>query len=68
MKFFTQLPRIQAPGLLPAVLVSFFAFAPPLAAQQECLPPGLGQSSSRNIFTERQEMDIGDAVAEQMKQ
>ena len=67
MKFFTQFPRLQASGLLLSVTVSLFAFTPRVAAQQECLPPGLAQSSSQNIFTERQEMDIGDAVAEHLQ-
>jgi len=67
MKFSSKSPRLQASGLLLSLIGLFFASAPRLAAQQECLPPGLGQASSPNIFTERQEMDLGDAVAEHLQ-
>lgn len=50
---------------IPALIL---ALAMPVTAQQECLPPGLTQQiSSQNIFSERQEMDIGDAVAEHLQ-
>jgi WD40 repeat protein len=45
-----------------------FAFPGSLAAQHECLPPALSQQpSGQNIFSARQEMDLGDAIAEHLQ-
>lgn len=50
------------------VAVLLFASTAPAAAQQECLPPALAQQlASQNIFSERQEMDLGDAIAEHLQ-
>jgi len=59
------LGKLLTPLCLPVLL---FSFAARLAAQQTCMPPGLAQQlSSQNIFSERQEMDLGDAVAEHLQ-
>src|SRR5678816_3246648 len=60
-----RLSKLLTPLCLPVLL---FSFAARLAAQQTCMPPGMAQqSSSQNIFSERQEMDLGDAVAEHLQ-
>ena len=65
MKFLAGLPRLHSITLYCLVLL---ASVSPLAAQQECLPPGLSQQlATQNIFSERQEMDLGDAVAEHLQ-
>lgn len=68
MKSLIQFPARHAVRSFFAVAVFLMLIAVPLAGQQECLPPGLTQQlSSQNIFTERQEMDLGDAVAEHLQ-
>ncbi len=39
----------------------------PIFAQQTCSPPPLPINKERNIFNAQQEMDLGDAIAEQLQ-
>jgi predicted Zn-dependent protease len=56
--------------LLPlfACLLVCSHFAVSLKAQQPCQPPTpLTTSQELNIFTQKQEVDLGDAIAEQLQ-
>ncbi len=39
----------------------------PVYAQQPCAPPSIPQTKEPNIFNAQQEMDLGDAIAEQFQ-
>lgn len=56
-------------ALMPLVLVAAVGLrATPVAAQQGCAPPEvLLRSSQANIFDDRQEADLGDAIAEHIE-
>jgi WD40 repeat protein len=56
-------------NLLPLATVLFLFFTPPpIRAQQTCQPPALPiPTSGQNIFTEEQEMMLGDAIAEHLQ-
>jgi len=57
--------RLTAAGLLALFLG---AAAPPARAQQPCqAPPALPQAAGANIFSIQQEVDLGDASAEQIQ-
>jgi len=52
------------------LLLGFCLGAPPAAAQQSCPPPpfsGSAKELEKNIFSEQQESDLGDAIAEHMQ-
>jgi WD40 repeat protein len=50
------------------LLLGFCLGAPPAAAQQGCPAPNFHPSpKEKNIFSEQQEMDLGDAVAEHVQ-
>ena len=56
-------------GLLLAALFVLVISAPPLVAalpQAACQPPSPPPATQPNIFTEEQENDLGDAIAESM--
>jgi WD40 repeat protein len=55
-----NLPRFSS-----IVLSLCFAFS--TYAQQPCTPPAIPQTKEPNIFTPQQEMDLGDAIAEQVQ-
>ena len=60
--------KLSASFLTVLLLLAFGIAAPPLAAQQSCTAPAFTPSTRVfNMFNERQEMDLGDAVAEQMQ-
>ena len=52
------------------LMLTFCLSAPPLEAQQGCPPPpfaGSAKEKERNIFSEQQESDLGDAIAEHIQ-
>src|SRR5215472_4697202 len=50
-----------------AQLMFFFLLAPCLWGQQACpQPPALDRVIGKNIFSDRQEVDLGDAMAENL--
>ena len=68
----SSIPQSQTPPRLSAWIVSALFFvlssATPLAAQPDCpLPPAIQRAShEQNIFSDQQEVDLGDAMAESL--
>jgi len=58
----------RIPSRLIFLLIAFNLFVTPLTAQQACQPPAIPTPvAGANIFTEEQEMDLGDAVAQHIE-
>src|SRR3954451_2288211 len=58
----------KLPSRLVLLLLAFNLFVTPLTAQQVCQPPAIPTPvAGENIFTEEQEMDLGDAVAQHIE-
>ncbi|MCI0664287.1 MAG: M48 family metalloprotease [Acidobacteria bacterium] len=53
--------------LFKSCLLILTLFHPAINAQQACRPPVPQTSQEPNIFTEEQEVDLGDAIAEQIQ-